>query len=171
MVKNKQQAPLSFSVLINRHKAEIQRILQAVSFASSKDFPIHERVEERLSELVKALDVLDVLEKQKWELVKRPTGKSINLTSLTLELIRYEIIVDVVQLNNLRCCSWHSPEYYPQEDVFELRLPSGIYVFLRAKHQEMPKLPFDKLKLVKLKNGFTWLSEDVLKRLHLYLNR
>jgi len=171
MSSDKPSAPLSFSVIINRHIAEIQSILRALHYSASHDFPIDSEIEGRLQNLAASLERLQTLEKEGWELTEKPNGNSFLVHRLSTKLIKHDIVRDAVRLQELRCCAWHSVEYYPTEDVFELKLPSGIYLYLKAKHLPLPALPFDKLKLVKLKDGFTWLSEETLKQLYQYLNR
>jgi len=171
MSDENQQVPLSFSVLINRFKAEIQTILSAVHFAGEQNFPIHGEIEERLEKLVKTINVLETLKKQGWELTEKPEGTYRLTSRLSLDLIEYNIVKDAVELNKLRHSSWYAPIYYHCSDTFELKLPCGLDIFLKAQHQPVPSLPFDKLHLVKLKDGFTWLTEETLKRLYQYLNR
>jgi len=171
MSNDNQTAPPSFSVLINQHLAEIQAILKAVSFASSQEFPIDPRIERRLSNLVKALEKLEILKQEEWRLVGKPEGDSFEADRLTRALIRYNIVRDAQRLTELQCCSWHHIEYYPSLDCFELKLDSDVRIYLKAKHLPLPSLPFDKLRLVRLRNGFTWLSEETLKRIYQYLNR
>jgi len=158
-------------VLINRFRAEIQTILSAIHFCVERDFPIDGEVEERLQKLVKTIDVLETLRQKGWKLTEKPEGNYSLTSRLNLDLIRYNIVRDAIELNKLRYSSWHAPDYYPESDTFELMLPCGFLIFLKAKHSPIPSLPFDKLKLVRLQNGFTWLTEETLKRIYQHLNR
>jgi len=171
LTDKKRQSSLSFSVLINRLQAEIQTILSAVHFCGENDFPIDGHIEERLQQLVKSIDVLETLKREGWELTEKAEGNYHLTSRLNFDLIRYNIVRDAVELNKLRYSSWHAPFYYSEHDAFELKLPCGFLIFLKAKHSPIPSLPFDKLKLIRLKNGFTWLTEETLKRLSQYLKR